>query len=151
MVALSFWGVQLCVVIQGIEWSKYSNCTINSSKYLRRNQQIHFHHHHQIHLIHYFVGIQMLLLHVIQYRIWVRPGYFINQVRPAWPRQNITRLPNPVSTLVQVRLGYPFNLFPCGVLHHRSLMMTICIIICDIAAVCDTKMELAKVAWILDI
>ena len=76
------------------EWSKYSTCMVNPSKYGKENQGIHFHHHHrQAHLIHYFGQEQTpLLMHVIQCRIWVRPGYFINWVRPAWPGQSITRL-----------------------------------------------------------
>ena len=35
-------------------WSKYSNCTVNPSKYGKENQGIHFHHHRQACLIHYF-------------------------------------------------------------------------------------------------
>ena len=60
------------------EPSKYSNCTVNSSKYGKENQRIHFHHYRQACLIHYFGWEQIpLLTHVIQSRIWVRPGYFI--------------------------------------------------------------------------
>ena len=78
------------------EWSKYSNCTINPSKYGKENQGIHFHHHHQECLIHYIGREQMpLLTDVIQCRIRVRPGYFISRVRPAWPRQNVTRITRP--------------------------------------------------------
>ena len=31
-----------------------------------------------------------LLLHMIKFRIWVRLEYFINQLRPDWPSQNVT-------------------------------------------------------------
>ena len=66
------------------ERSKYANCTVNPSKYGKENQGIHFHHHRQARLIHYFGREQTpLLTHVIQSRIRVRPGYFINRVRPA--------------------------------------------------------------------
>ena len=66
------------------EWSKYSNCTVIPSKYGKENQWIHFHHHCQAHLIHYFGQEQVpLLKYVIQCRI---------QVRFAWPRQNVTWL-----------------------------------------------------------
>ena len=75
-----------CVTVRypSTERSKYSNCTVNLSKYLEENQKICFHHHHQACLIHCF-GLDQtpLLMHVIQCRIWVRPGYFINWVRPA--------------------------------------------------------------------
>ena len=64
------------------EQSKYSNCTVNPSKYGKENWGIHFHHHRQACLIHYFGWEQTpLLMHVIQCRIWVRSGYFINRVR----------------------------------------------------------------------
>ena len=33
-----------------------------------------------------------LLVHLIQCRIWVRPGYFTSWIRPAWSRQNVTWL-----------------------------------------------------------
>ena len=36
-----------------------------------------------------------LSLYVLQCRIQVRSGYFINQVRPAWPGENVTRLTWP--------------------------------------------------------
>ena len=52
--------------------SKYSNCTVNPSKYLEENQEIrfHFHHHCQVRLIYYFDQDCMpLFLHVIQFRI----------------------------------------------------------------------------------
>ena len=63
--------------------SKHSNCTLNSSRYGKENQGIHFHYHHQAHLFHYFGREQMpLLAHLIQCRIRVRPEYFINLVRP---------------------------------------------------------------------
>ena len=50
---------------------------------IKKNQGIHFHHHRQAYLIHYF-GLKQtpLLAHVTQCRIRVRPGYVINQVRP---------------------------------------------------------------------
>ena len=70
--------------------SKYSNYTVNPSKYSKENQGIHFYHHRQARLIHYFGREQTpLLTHVIQYRIRVRPGCFINRVRH---EQNMTRL-----------------------------------------------------------
>ena len=54
--------------------SKYSNYTVNPSKYGKENQGIHYHHHRQARLIHYFGGEQTpLLTHVIQCRIQVRP------------------------------------------------------------------------------
>ena len=75
------------------ERSKFSNCTVNSSKYGKENQGIYFYHHHQACLINYFGWEQMsLLMHVIQCRIQVRPGYFINQVRRTRPGQNMTQL-----------------------------------------------------------
>ena len=64
------------------ERSKHSKCTVKPSKYGKANQGIHFCHHHQAHLIYYFGQEQTpLLMHVMQCRIWVRPRYFINQVR----------------------------------------------------------------------
>ena len=90
IVALCFWDAQLCY--PSTEWSKYSNCTVNPSKYDKENQGIHFRYHRKAHLIHYFGREQTpLLTHVIQCRIQVRPWYFINRVRPAWPGQNMTR------------------------------------------------------------
>ena len=57
------------------------------------NQAVHFHHHHQACLIHYYGRKQMpLLMHMIQHRIQVRPGYFINRIRVAWLRWNVTWL-----------------------------------------------------------
>ena len=67
--------------------SKHSNCTVNPSKYGKENQGMHFHYHHQAYLIHCFI-----ITNVIQCRIWVIHRYFINQVRSAWPRQNLTWL-----------------------------------------------------------
>ena len=59
-------------------------------------------------LIHYFDQDQMpLLMSVIQCKIWVRPGYFINQVRPTGPGPNVTwvtQMTQPVSTLFWIRL-----------------------------------------------
>ena len=53
---------------------KYSNCTVNPSKCDKENQGIHFHHHHQAHLIHYFGREQTAsLMHIIQCRIRVKP------------------------------------------------------------------------------
>ena len=45
-----------CVTVRypSTERSKYSNCTVNPSKYGKENQGIHFYHHHQARLIHYF-------------------------------------------------------------------------------------------------
>ena len=72
---------------------KYSNCIVNPSKYDKENQGIHFLHHHQACLIHYFGREQMpLLTHVIQCKIPVRSRYFINQVSLAWPGQKVSRL-----------------------------------------------------------
>ena len=65
------------------EQLKYSNCTVNPLKYSKVSQGIHFHHHRQARLIHYFGWEQTsLLMYVIQCRIWVRPAYFINRVKP---------------------------------------------------------------------
>ena len=65
----------------------------NRVTYGKENQGIHFHDHCQAYLIHYFGQEQVpLLTHVIQCRIQVIPRYFINQVRPAWPAQNVTQL-----------------------------------------------------------
>ena len=51
--------------------SKYSNCTVNPSKYGIENQGMHFHHHRKARLIHCFGREQIpLLTHVIQCRIW---------------------------------------------------------------------------------
>ena len=84
---LCFWGVRL---LPKYSRSKYSNCTVNPSKYDKENQGIHFYHYRQAHLIYYFVRAQTpILTHVIQCRIRVRPGYFINLVRLAWPGQNV--------------------------------------------------------------
>ena len=84
--------MRLCV-IQVTEQSKYSNCAVNLSKYGKENQGIHFHHHHQACLIHYFGWEQTsLLTYVIQWRNQVRPRYFTKRVRPAWPGQNMTQL-----------------------------------------------------------
>ena len=41
--------------LSSTERSKYSNCTVTSSKYLEENQEVHFHHHHQACLIHCFI------------------------------------------------------------------------------------------------
>ena len=46
-----------------------------------------------------------LLLHVIQYRIRIRPGYFINRVRPAWPGQNMTQVNLPSFNPGMVQQG----------------------------------------------
>ena len=62
------------------ERSKCSSCTVNSSKYGKENQGLHFHHHCQACLIHHFVAEQTsLLMHVIQRnpgqsRIFYKPG-----------------------------------------------------------------------------
>ena len=65
------------------EQLKYSNFTVNPSKYGKGNQGIHFHHHRQARLIHYFGQEQTpLLTHMIQCRIRVRPEYFINWIKP---------------------------------------------------------------------
>ena len=86
------WWLYATVRYPSTEQSKYSNCTV-TSKYGKENQVMHFHHHHQAHLIHYFCQEQMpLIMHMIQCRILVKPGYFINWVRPAWPGQNVTQL-----------------------------------------------------------
>ena len=47
VVALSFWGVQLRVIQVVTERSKYSNCTVNPSKY---GKVIHFHYHRKARL-----------------------------------------------------------------------------------------------------
>ena len=66
------------------KWSKYSNCTVNPLKCSKEQG---------IHLIHCFGQEQApLLTHVIDCRIQVSPGYFINRVRPTWPSQNVTWL-----------------------------------------------------------
>ena len=54
-------------------WLEYSNCTVTSLKCLQENQEIHFHHHTQACLIHYFSRTRCLL-HVINSKIHVRPG-----------------------------------------------------------------------------
>ena len=44
--------------------SKYSNFTVTSSKYLEEdeeNQEIHFHHHRQARLIHYFIRLDAII------------------------------------------------------------------------------------------
>ena len=72
--------------------SKYSNCTVNPSEYLKENQAIHFHHYCQVCLIYYFNQDQTpILMHMILYRILVRPGYFINLLDPE-TRRNVTRM-----------------------------------------------------------
>ena len=40
-----------------------------------------------------------LLMHVILFRIWVRPRYFSNGVMPVWPGQNVTRILDPFQHL----------------------------------------------------
>ena len=83
------WDVWLCYP-NSEDWNTLIVATINLSEYAEENQGICL---HQARLIHYFGKDHTpLLTHVIQYRIQVRSGYFINQVRPAWPRQNVTRL-----------------------------------------------------------
>ena len=70
--------------------SKYANCTVNPWKY---PEVIHFHYHREACVIHYFDENQMpLLMYMIQYRICVRPRYFINLVRSAWAGQNMIQL-----------------------------------------------------------
>ena len=70
------------------KWYKYYNYTVTYHKYFEENQEVCFHHHW---LIHYFGQDQIpLAMHMIHYRIQVRPKYFINQVRHAWPRQSVT-------------------------------------------------------------
>ena len=44
------------------ERSKYSNYTVNPSRYGKENRGIHFHHHRQVRLIHYFGREQTPLL-----------------------------------------------------------------------------------------
>ena len=36
-----------CVHYPSTKQTKYSNCTVNSSKYFEKNQEMHLHHHHQ--------------------------------------------------------------------------------------------------------
>ena len=43
------------VIYPGTKRLKNSNCTVTSLKYLEDNQEIHFHHHCQAHLIYYFI------------------------------------------------------------------------------------------------
>ena len=79
---------------------KYSDNQWPDSKQLEQNWEIHFHHHQ---------GQTLSTTHVIQCRILVRPGYFINRVRltrlwPDWPGR--PRWPDPVSTLVQAMLAH---------------------------------------------
>ena len=72
------------------KWSKYANCTVNPWKY---PEAIQFHYHCEACLIHYFDENQTpLLMYIIQYRICVRPWYFINWVRSAWAGQNMILL-----------------------------------------------------------
>ena len=88
--------LRCATALSSTERLKYSNC----------NQGIHFHHHCQACLIRYFGREQMpLLMHMIQCRIWVWPGYFMNWVRPAWPGQTWPGWPgwpDPVSTLSSI-------------------------------------------------
>ena len=79
-----FWGVLLYIsqVLNNQNALIVQSILQNMVKKIR----IHFHHHHQARLIHYFGWEQTPLL------MWVRPGYFINWVRCAWPGQNVTRL-----------------------------------------------------------
>ena len=113
-------GVWLCV-IQALN-IKYSNCTVNPSKSRARFEtaptlyfllyfysylkyicqrwpvskyleEIPFHRHCQARLIHHFNHSQTpWSMHMIQCRIRIRPRYFIKQIRPTWPRQNVTRM-----------------------------------------------------------
>ena len=70
------------------ERSKYSNCTVNPLEYGKENQGIHFHHHRQARLIHYFGREQPpLLTHVIQCRIRVRPYIY----KPGQTRLTLTK------------------------------------------------------------
>ena len=60
--------------------------------------------------------VTALLMHVIQCKIWVRPGYFIKRVRPGWPGQKVTRL---------TRMTWP----SCNAdLSTKSLSVTYCYI-----------------------
>ena len=86
--------------------SKYSNCTVNPSKYGKENQGMHFHHHCQACLIHW--EQTPLLMHVIQYRILITPRYFINWVKPVWPGQNLTSLTRIT------RPSFNPNIHPCS-------------------------------------
>ena len=72
------------LIIQTPNDLKYSNYTVNPSKYPEENKEIRFHHHYQVYLIHYFDQDQMTsLTYVIQCRIQVRSGYFINWIIPS--------------------------------------------------------------------
>ena len=80
-----------CVTVRYQVRSKHSNCTVNPSKYGKENLRDKFHHNRQARLIHYFGREKTPLLpHMIQCRIRVRPGYFINRIKPAWPGKNVT-------------------------------------------------------------
>ena len=79
--------------------SKYYNCTVKLSKYDKENQGIHFHHYRQVHLIHYFGREQTpLLMHVIQCRIRIRPGYLLykpGQTHLTRTKRDLVDLDNP--------------------------------------------------------
>ena len=60
---------------------------------IRCFEEICYHRHFQAHLLHYFDQGQILSsMRMIPCRIQVRPGYFINRMRPTWSRQNMTHI-----------------------------------------------------------
>ena len=86
--ALYFWGVQLCIIqlpndqnnliVQSNTWDE-SRDTFPSSLSSMLNFLL-------------WSDKMPLLIHTIQCRIWVRPRYFINWIRPTWPGQNVTQV-----------------------------------------------------------
>ena len=63
------------------------------------SREIHFHHHRQMLLIYYFGQDQTpLLMHVFKRRIWIRPEYFINRIKPTLPGQKVIQITQPDMT-----------------------------------------------------
>ena len=88
--ALCFWDTQLCLIQVLNDWNTLivQSILLNMVKKIRGYNSIIT---IQAHLICHFGWDQTpLLTHVIQCRIQVKPRYFINRVRPAWPGQNVT-------------------------------------------------------------
>ena len=72
--------------------------------------------------IHYFDQDQMpLLTYMIEYRIQVRLGYFINQVRPAWPGQNMIRFTRMTQSCFTPGLVHKILICP------KVLFLSLCI------------------------
>ena len=130
-----------------IEQSQYCNCTVTLSKYLDENQEIHFHHHHQAHLIHYFIRTRChyycTLFHAesrSDLGIY-KPG----QTRlartkrdpddPTWfqPYMHLIRQYFTFQ-LVQISL-YPMFCYS-NKFSYRSYMFTICISMCIASCLC---------------